>query len=87
MLATDLTIFCLISFLFLCVGLIGGWVVKSYFDTTRIPKITPLHPEFFDANGNIIPNEVLSMSILPGMYEDFLEEYGPLFDEDNPPED
>lgn len=83
MLATELTIFCLITFLFLIVGLIGGWVVKSYLDSTRVPKINPLHPEFFDTNGDIIPDEVLSVSIHPGMYEDFQEEYGTLFDDDD----
>jgi len=83
MLATELTIFCLITFLFLIVGLIGGWELKSYLVTTTIPNINPLHPECFDTNGDIIRAEVLSISIHPGMYEDFQEEYGSLFDEDD----
>ena len=83
MLATELTIFCLLSFLFLSVGMIGGWGLKSYLDTNRPIKINPLHPEFFDTEGDLIPDEVVAVSIHPGMYEDSVEEYGSLFDEDD----
>lgn len=83
MLATDLTIFCLLAVLFLFVGIIGGWGLKSYLDTTRPLKINPLHPEFFNEDGDIIPDEVVAVSIHPGMYEDFINEYGPLFEEDD----
>ena len=87
MLATELTIFCLISVLFLLVGVIGGWAIKSYLDTTRPLKINPLHPEFFDSEGDLIPDEVVAVSIHPGMYEDFVEEYQSLFDEEDDDED
>jgi hypothetical protein len=81
--AAELTIFCLLSVLFLFVGIIGGWVLKSFLDTTRPVKINPLHPEFFDDNGELIPDEVVAVSIHPGMYEDFMDEYGPLFNDDD----
>lgn len=87
MLVTEITIFCLLSFLFLCVGIIGGWGLKNYLDTTRPIKINPLHPEFFNSEGDIIPDEVVAVSIHPGMYEDFQDEYGHLFDDENDDED
>lgn len=83
MLAAEIAIFCLLSFLFLCVGIIGGWGLKSYLDTTRPIKINPLHPEFFDSDGDLIPDEVVAVSIHPGMYEDFIDEYGPLFNDED----
>lgn len=87
MLAAEIAIFCLMSFLFLFVGVIGGWGLKTYLDTTRPIKINPLHPEFFDNDGDLIPDEVVAVSIHPGMYEDFIEDYKPLFDEDDDDDD
>jgi hypothetical protein len=70
------------------VGIIGGWCVKSFLDTTRPVKINPLHPEFFDEDGELIPDEVVAVSIHPGMYDDFIEKYSSLFeDEDDEDED
>lgn len=87
MLATELTIFGLLSFLFLCVGIIGGWGLKSFLESTRPIKINPLHPEFFDSDGDLIPDEVVAVSIHPGMYEDFQDEYNSLFEDDEDDED
>lgn len=87
MLATEITIFCLLIILFLCVGVIGGWILKTYLDNTRRIKINPLHPEFFDEDGDVIPDEILALSIHPGVYENFIDEYGSLFDEDDDGED
>lgn len=78
---------CLISILFLVVGIIGGWGIKSYLDTTRPIKINPLHPEFFDSKGDIIPDEVLALSIHPGVYEDFMGDYKSLFDDEGEDDD
>ncbi len=47
-----------VTALFLLVGTLLGWLVKDYLDQTRIPFI---HPEMFDENGNIIPDEILSV--------------------------
>jgi hypothetical protein len=47
-----------VSGLFLLVGTLLGWTVKQYLDQTRIPFI---HPEMFDVDGNIIPDEILSV--------------------------
>jgi hypothetical protein len=47
-----------VTALFLLVGTLLGWLVKDYLDQTRMPFI---HPEMFDENGNIIPDEILSV--------------------------
>ena len=58
MLATSLVIGCLITTLFLIVGLLTGWVAREYMmNYQEGPKV---HPEFFDNNGNIIPDEVIA---------------------------
>ena len=53
--------------LFLLVGTLLGWTVKQYLDQTRVPFI---HPEMFDGDGNIIPDEILSVRFENDFYED-----------------
>ena len=53
--------------LFLLVGTLLGWTVKQYLDQTRVPFI---HPEMFDGDGNIIPDEILSVRFENDLYED-----------------
>ena len=36
-----------------------------------------------DVDGDLIPDEVFAVSIHPGMYDDFIEEYQSLFDYDD----
>ena len=55
---TFTTLFCV---MFLFIGIIGSWVIKQY-QFERIYGIRNIHPEFFDANGNIVPDEVISVS-------------------------
>ena len=58
MLAASLVIGCLITTMFLIVGLLIGWVAREYMmNYQEGPKV---HPEFFDNNGNIIPDEVIA---------------------------
>lgn len=58
MLAASLVIGCLIITLFLIIGLLIGWVAREYMmNYQEGPKV---HPEFFDNNGNIIPDEVIA---------------------------
>jgi hypothetical protein len=57
MLASELTLFCLVSFMFLLVGGIIGWLTKQHVYTTQVYT----HPEMFDENGNIIPDEILAV--------------------------
>lgn len=40
------------------IGLIGGWVARDYMMNYReIPKP---HPEMFDTQGNLIPDDVIA---------------------------
>jgi hypothetical protein len=63
---TFTTLFCV---MFLMIGLIGGWIFKQY-QVERIYGIRNIHPEFFDNNGNIIPDEVLAVSFNPDYFDD-----------------
>jgi hypothetical protein len=42
----------------------------------------PLHPEFFNEDGSINADEVVSLRIQPDFMEQFVEDYEGLFDED-----
>ena len=73
MLATSLVIGCLIIILFFIVGLVTGWVAREYMMNYReIPK---LHPECYDENGNIIPDEVVAVTFQEGFFDDSDEDY------------
>lgn len=63
---TFTTLFCV---MFLFIGLIGGWIFKQY-QFERIYGIRNIHPEFFDANGNIVPDEVLAVTFNPDYFDD-----------------
>jgi len=60
MLASEITIFCLLTFLFLCVGVMIGWLTKTHLYETQ-PRQVYVHPEMFDENGNLIPDEILAV--------------------------
>ena len=62
---TFTTLFCA---MFLMIGLIGGWIFKQY-QVERIYGIRNIHPEFFDNNGNIIPDEVLAVRFEEGFFD------------------
>jgi hypothetical protein len=53
-------IFCMVSFMFLLIGGIVGWLWKEHVVYTT-PQQVFVHPEMFDANGNIIPDEILAV--------------------------
>ena len=73
MLATSLVIGCLLIILFFIVGLVAGWVAREYMMNYReIPK---LHPECYDENGNIIPDEVVAVTFQEGFFDDSDEDY------------
>lgn len=81
--ATEITLFTLIGILFLLVGLVGGVIIKSYLDQIVSIKMGETHPEMFDENGKIIADEIVALKIEPGFYDEFEEEYGSLFEEDD----
>jgi hypothetical protein len=75
MLAISLVFGSFLTVLFLIVGLIVGWIAREYMMNYReVPK---LHPEFYDENGNIIPDEVLAISFEQNYFDsnDDEEEY------------
>ena len=57
MLATSLVFGSFLTLLFLIVGAIGGWVAREYFMNYHDIKV---HPEMFDSNGNILPDEIVA---------------------------
>jgi hypothetical protein len=73
MLAVTLTLGTLISVMFFFVGGVIGWTVKQYLIEKNYIAYT--HPEMFDENGNIIPDEILAVRFETDYdYEDNSEE-------------
>ena len=67
MLATSLVFGSFLTVLFLIVGVVTGWVVREYMMNYReIPRI---HPEMFDNQGNLIPDEVLAIRFEEGFFD------------------
>ena len=60
MLAAELTIFSLVSVLFLLVGGVIGWLTKQHVYSTQQLQVYT-HPEMFDNNGNLIPDEIIAV--------------------------
>ena len=58
MLAAEIAIFCILPFLFLLVGGVVGWLAKDHVYQTQ-PVY--MHPEMFDENGNVLPDEILAV--------------------------
>jgi len=59
-LIVSLTLMTVMSFLALLVGGVIGWVARQYtYETT--PQTIFTHPEMFDQNGNIVPDEILAV--------------------------
>jgi hypothetical protein len=55
------------TLLFFMVGSIIGWLTYRHVLETRPPY---LHPEFFDENGQIIPDEVVAVRFEEGYFDD-----------------
>ena len=72
MLAVTLTIGTLVSIMMLFVGGVVGWLAKEHAFQTQ-PIYT--HPEMFDENGNVLPDEILAVRFENGYdYEDDSDE-------------
>ena len=57
-----LTLTTVVSLLALLVGGMIGWMARQHsYETT--PQIVYTHPEMFDVNGNIVPDEILALRI------------------------
>ena len=72
MLAAGLVFGSFLTILFLIVGVIGGWVAREYMMNYR--EIPRPHPEMFDGQGNLIPDEVIAFNF--ENYHDYDEEDG-----------
>ncbi len=68
MLATSLVIGSFLTVLFFIVGLLIGWVAREYMMNYR--EIPQFHPEMYDSNGNIIPDEILAVRFENDFIED-----------------
>ena len=59
-LVVTLTLMTAMSILALLVGGMIGWMARQHsYETT--PQVVYTHPEMFDANGNLAPDEILAV--------------------------
>jgi len=81
--AAELTLFCLVSFLFLGLGFVIGWLIRENI-IIRVHNSSrgPLHPEFFNEDGSVNADEVVSLRVEPDFMNQFIEDYEGLFDDD-----
>ena len=61
-LIVTLTLTTVVSALALLVGGMIGWMARQHsYETT--PQVVYTHPEMFDANGQLVPDEILALRI------------------------
>ena len=60
MLAVSLVFGSFLTVLFFIVGIISGWVAREYMMNYR--EIPRPHPEMFDSQANLIPDEVIAFN-------------------------
>ena len=61
-LVVTLTLTTVVSALALLVGGMIGWMARQHsYETT--PQVVYTHPEMFDANGQVVPDEILALRI------------------------
>ena len=61
-LVVSLTLMTLVSILAIIVGGMIGWMARQHsYETT--PQVVYTHPEMFDANGQLVPDEILALRI------------------------
>ena len=61
-LVVTLTLMTLVSILALMVGGMIGWMARQHsYETT--PQVVYSHPEMFDSNGNVLPDEIVALRI------------------------
>ena len=59
---TDIILYMIlpVSLLFLLIGLVIGWVSREYMMNYR--EVPRPHPEMFDVNGNLVPDEIVAFN-------------------------
>ena len=61
-LVVTLTLMTVVSILAILVGGMIGWMARQHsYETT--PQVIYTHPEMFDTNGNLVPDEILALRI------------------------
>ena len=61
-LVVTLTLMTIMSSLALLVGGMIGWMARQHsYEPT--PQVVYTHPEMFDVNGNLVPDEILALRI------------------------
>ena len=61
-LVVTLTLTTVVSALALLVGGMIGWMARQHsYETT--PQVVYTHPEMFDANGHLVPDEIVALRI------------------------
>ena len=61
-LVVTLTLTTIVSMRALLVGGMIGWMARQHsYETT--PQVVYTHPEMFDANGQLVPDEILALRI------------------------
>ena len=61
-LIVTLTLMTLVSILAIMVGGMIGWMARQHsYETT--PQVVYTHPEMFDENGHLVPDEILALRI------------------------
>ena len=70
MLAVTLTIGTLVSIMFFFVGGVVGWLAR---ENQFHAQPVYMHPEMFDENGNVLPDEILAVRFENG-YDELDEE-------------
>ena len=61
-LVVTLTLTTVVSALALLVGGMIGWMARQHSYETN-PQVVYTHPEMFDANGQLVPDEILALRI------------------------
>ena len=75
MLAVSLVFGSFLTVLFFIVGIISGWVAREYMMNYR--EIPRPHPEMFDSQGNLIPDEVIAFN-----FENYFDNHDATEDEE-----
>lgn len=74
MLAVSLVFGSFFTILFLIIGLVIGWTGREYMMIHHEgPKQIAYHPEFYNEDGDLIEEEILSLRIEPSYYGDDFE--------------
>ena len=62
MIIVTLTLMTLVSIVALLIGGMIGWMARQHsYETT--PQVMYTHPEMFDENGQLVPDEILALRI------------------------